>query len=207
MLLGCQVPGNEDIVTARTDTVKKELIIPYAAGIALNKASQPLFLQTFARLMQLPDITTGNSALYVRIWLWDGDKKYVVNLNAADNTCYIVEWNCKTIEKLVIHRAWNNQLSKAGWNNIWEAVNKFRIAELTSGKPYKEQTHLLTEMSTVQFEIARPNSHRYYEYLQPSFYRLTDDGFGKVHAFLKYLNKELGLEVYDADEKLVVEPE
>jgi hypothetical protein len=58
----------------------------------------------------------------------------------------------------------------------------------------------------VNFEIARPNEYRFYEYLQPEFYRYVDENSRIVNDFLKYLNAEMNLNVYTPDEKLFAEP-
>jgi hypothetical protein len=212
VLLCCTVPKKNEAKSAGSDTLAKERIIPYHEDSIVKHSREQLFLANISQLIGLPAITNGNEGLYVRIWIWDGEKKYIVSVSKdqADNNCHIVEWNSKikdSAEYLIIHRELKNVQPKSGWKNLWTAVEKFRIADLRSGKSYKAQTSRLTEMAYVQFEIAKPHHYRYYEYLQPSYYRYIDEGSADVYAFLKYLSSEINVPIYNPDDNLFIKPE
>ena len=61
-------------------------------------------------------------------------------------------------------------------------------------------------MAYVQFEIAQLNHYRFYEYLEPSYYRYVDTGSRNVYEFLEYFNREMGVQVYNPAQNLFVKP-
>jgi hypothetical protein len=211
ILLSCREPKNNILPNDRLDTINKERVVLYQENAAIKADRTTLFLSNLSHLIGLPNIEKGKEGMYIRIWLWDSPKKYIINISkdGESNKCHIVEYNSKrkdSTEYIVIHREWEVK-PKAGWDSCWATIEKYKIPYLKTGKSYKELEHRLTEMAYVNFEIARPNQYRYYEYLQPDFYRYVDENSRIVNDFLKYLNTEMNLNVYSPSEKLYVEPE
>lgn len=193
------------------DTIPRTIL--YSEDSAAKESSQEPFVTNLAKLMRLPTITNGSKELYVRIWIWDDSVKYVVNIqkDGSGGTCDIVEFNSKKIdatEFIVMHRVKQYLHPASGWDRFFKSLDQYQITTLKSGKPYKDQTDLLTHMSVVQFEIAQPGQYRYYEYLEPSYYRYVDSGSAKVDAFLEYFDKEMKTAAYSRPDgrKLFAEP-
>lgn len=62
---------------------------------------------------------------------------------------------------------------------------------------YKLEKNILQRGgSYVQFEIAQYNKYRYYEYLEPSYFKNIDKGSYNVYQFLNFFNKEMNVPVY-----------
>jgi hypothetical protein len=209
-LFSCREPKNNILPNNHLDTINTERVVLYQEDSAIKADNKTLFLSNLSRLIGLPNIEKGKEGLYIRIWLWDSQKKYIINISkdGEQNKCHIVEMNSRkkdSAEYIVIHREWDVK-PKAGWDSCWATIEKFKIPYLKSGKSYREWDHHLTEMAYVDFEIARPNQYRFYDYLQPEFYREVDENSRIVNDFLKYLNAEMNLNVYVPEEKLFVEP-
>jgi hypothetical protein len=172
----------------------------------LEKQDQ-LFLQNIERNIGLPGMTNKGEGLYIRIWVWDVEKggqsrDYIINIakNYSNKECSVIEFTGKTIDNsdyIIIHNVWENLTPKSGWNKFFETIDKYQIPSMKSGKSYKNQTEFLTKMAYVQFEIVNRNAYRFYEYLEPSFYRHTDTGSNNVYQFLKYFNDEMKVHIYN----------
>jgi hypothetical protein len=75
-------------------------------------------------------------------------------------------------------------------------MTKYRIPVLESGTIQNREKIGVTEASYVNFEIAEPDKYRYYEYLEPSYYKEIDKNSELVYNFLKYLSDEMNIHVY-----------
>lgn len=210
-LLSCNEPGITDRTDNRVEVVQQERLIPYHEDATVKNDRQQLFLNNLSMIIGLPTIKNDSEGSYVRIWLWDGERKYIITIskNGSTNKCHIIEWNSTkkdTTDYILIHKAWN-VVPKSGWDNLWAVLASHRIFDLPGIRPHVKQKGHLTTMAYVQFEIARHDQYRYYEYLEPSFYRYVDEDSRTVHEFLKYLRREINYSVYAPAEQLFLEPE
>jgi hypothetical protein len=199
-LFSCREPKNNILPNDHLDTINTERVVLYQEDSAIKADRTTLFLSNLSRLIGLPNIEKEKEGLYIRIWLWDAPKKYIINISkdGEHNKCHIVEYNTKrkdSTEYIIIHREWDVK-PKAGWDSCWATIEKFKIPYLKSGKSYQEMGHHLTTLSYVNFEIARHGQYRLYEYLQPDYYRNIDENSRIVNDFLNYLNAEMSLNAY-----------
>jgi len=76
-------------------SIEKARMIRYQEDSMVLGSRQDLFLQNLGRLMDLPQIKNGKEDLYIRIWLWGGEKSYVINIAKGNqiNECQIIEFN------------------------------------------------------------------------------------------------------------------
>jgi hypothetical protein len=205
----CQTERLEE---SALDSIKTGKIIHYHEDAYVHHTRQELFLRNFANVIGLPPIFNGVKGVYIRIWLWNGNGSYVINIrsDSSHNKCSIVElgvYNKDSSHCCVILNVWKDINPQSGWPNFMDSLNKYQIFTLKSGKTYEEhKDNVLTTMSYVQFEIAEPHSYRFYEYLEPSFYRFVEAGSQDVYEFLEFFNKEMNVQVYNPAKKLFEEP-
>jgi hypothetical protein len=204
MIVRCQ---NSSHSGPSTTHQQKRKIVYYEDPLTKN-SRQELFVKHLARLMGMPDMRSNDADLYLRIWFWDFDDKYVVNIskkgkNYADQ---IIEWGNEkkdSVEYIVIQREWKNIVPVSSWENLWTRVRE--LQNIRDGKKRDELKSQLTQMSYVQFEIGGQGKYRYFEYLEPSFYRYIDSPSNEIYKFLKMLNEELNVKVYNPADSLYVE--
>ena len=211
MSISCNIHQKNTTQNNAYDTLQKERIIPYHEDSSVHHSRQQLFLRNFGNLMGLPSIFNGVNGVYIRIWLWDSKTKYVININSdyVNDESEVLAFNTKKIdssEYVIIHKEWRNLKPKSGWQDFFAAIEKYKITTLQSGKSAKEQKDFLTHMAYIQFEVAQPGQYRFYEYLEPSFYRYVDKGSNNIYEFLKYYDKEMNVQLYNPAKDLFEKP-
>lgn len=114
ILLAC-CQNNKDINSSisSTDTIDKEKIIPYTEDSASANSRQTPFLQNFAKVLGLRQLTTGTEGYSIRIWVWYPDSNYVVTIDnhGTDRNCQIVEFYGKEINFLNLGASSSVQMS------------------------------------------------------------------------------------------------
>jgi hypothetical protein len=204
-LLSCNNEKNIDS-KKNVPTIKQEKIIRYYEGRNDRNSKKELSLQHLGKVMGLPNVSNLNDDLYIRIWIWDAEKKFVINLKYDETSkeCHIADIDSKktdSAEYIIIHREWMNIKPKSGWDNFYKALQKHQILNLKGETDYGDTTAVSTSMSSIQFEIAQSHTYRFYEYSEPSYYRYVDAGASNVHEFLEYLNTEMDVHVYRPDKR------
>jgi hypothetical protein len=177
-------------------------MMPYVADSLVGDSRQHLFLQNMGKCMGLPRMPRGLSTLNIRIWLWGWEKTYVVDLldSGSHKRCYIAEVSSEMVNgqrQIAFHREWTDLFNASGLDSLFIKAEKYGITKLEGGKLAEQLRSEITQGVYVQFEVARPSGYRFFEYYTPDFYRDVDPGSRKVYNFLKYLNKQSGLTVYD----------
>jgi hypothetical protein len=186
---------------AGNDTVPTEKLILYHSDPNAPKDRQQKYLQNLSKIMGLPTLTDQKTGIYIRIWNWDLGRSHVINIciDSLKKVCNVVRFSGKNIDSnqyIVIQKEWKNLQPKSGWSNLLVGIKSYHILDMQSGKTADEYPSQLTEMAYVQFEISEAGRYRFYEYLEPSWYRNIDPGAMNVFLFLKALNNELGVPVY-----------
>ncbi len=207
--ISCHLNDERKIQFAELDTPKYPKILPYTEDSSIRGSRQEPFVKNLGKLMGLPLISGMNSGVYVRIWLWSGEMKYVLNISDSlkEKTCSVIKFKGSGDSLIVIHHEWMNLIPKSGWEVFLEHSQMSEILNLQPGRPADEQRYFLTEMAYVQFEISRNGQYRFFEYYEPSFYRFIDTGSMKVYNFLKYFNREMNLNIYNPADSLYVPKE
>jgi hypothetical protein len=189
------------------DTVPVEKIILYTEDLSVHHTRQQMFLGNLSKIMGLPSLHEKTDELFIRIWLWDFGEHYVIDIskNGSQYTCSALSWNSKKIDSndyVIIHKEWPILIPKSGWNLFFKTLNKYQILKLKSGLSFEQHTGHLTQSSYVQFELEERGSYRYYEYLEPSYYRFVEKGSNKVYSFLKYFDQQMNIDAYMPPENL-----
>jgi hypothetical protein len=176
-------------------------MMPYVEHSLVGNSRQQLLLQNVGKCIGLHRMPSGLANLNIRIWLWDSEKSFVVDLldSGIVKRCYIAEITSETAngqEQLAIHREWTDLIPASGWDSLFSNVERYGITKLEGGKPSQQIISKPTQGAYVQFEIARPSGYHFFEYYQPDFYRAVDPDSRKVYKFLKYLNSQFGVTAY-----------
>ena len=203
-----QKKKNVDTVV-NTFEINKERKIFYDEDSSLYylRTKEQIF-RNMERLLKLPLINNGKHELYLRIWVWDFDKNYIINIckDSVAYKCHIFEfatiYEDSTHSYVNILREWQNIKPISGWDVVFNKIEEYKIPFLENGKIHLQKRGSLTQSTYIQFEIVQNNKYRWYEYLEPSYYRYVDINSKAVYDFLKYLNKEMNVEMYKASETL-----
>jgi hypothetical protein len=176
-------------------------MVPYVEDSLVGNSRQQLLLQNVGKCIGLHRMPYGLANLNIRIWLWDSEKSFVVDLldSGSVKRSYIAEITSETVdghEHIAIHREWKDQVPVSGWDSLFSTIKKYGITKLEGGKLFEQVASKPTHGAYVQFEIARPSGYHFFEYYQPDFYRAIDPDSRKVYKFLKYLNSQLGVTAY-----------
>ena len=166
----------------------------YTADSSIKNDRQTLFLNNLANLIHLQKLDNNSDSLHIRIWLWETDIKYVIDIKR--NMISVTGINSFTVENkeyIVIRNEHNVYLNKRAQDELLNKINFYKIRELNSGKARFDLTH----SSYINFQLVDKHNYRYYEFLEPGFYRNVDTSAKKVYYFLKYINKLIGIKLYD----------
>lgn len=121
------------------DSFEKREVIRWTEDSITKNNRQELHLKNIAKLMRLPQINDGKENLYLRIWIWDGERNYVINIenNVNKKACQITEFSGGQGDSsqyyIIIFHEWKNLSPKSGWVNFFNTLSKYKIAELESG--------------------------------------------------------------------------
>lgn len=157
--------------------------------------------------MNLNNSIDQNSDLDLRIWIWDYEK-YVININMTKilkeiDLIKISFENIDSVESIAFQSIAKLELSQAGSDSLLRILNNYKIKTLKSGTTFRNQKRYLTHMRNVQVEIRDFETERFYQALEPSFYRKTDSTSKNLHSFLTFLKKIMKINFYDFSEKLL----
>jgi hypothetical protein len=184
------------------DTIPKVILVPYINRPALPRGA--LFLQYLAEDMRLPVIEEKKEGLFIRIWFRCFDKSYVVNISKEGVTreVAVVEWKSQVVDRIsyiAIQNKWDNLKPRDGWDSFFSTLDKFKIRTLKSGRGLMEHSENLAHSSYVQFEVEENGKYRYYEYLEPAFYRYVENDSRNVFRLLEYINQQINIKIYNPD--------
>jgi len=196
--------GNEFL----PDSIRIGKIRYYEDSSAKNSRKEP-YLQNIAKMIGLPAIQKAKEGQYVRIWLWDQPRKIVINIaqDSLKKECIIVEFNIPKTDSgdyLGIHNV-RYVMPNDGWRKFFQEMEELQIPRLNDGVPSRNPYGALTSMSYINFEIESHDNYRYYEYLEPAYFRFVDSGSNNVYRFLKFFDEQMNLKVYNPD-SLYVKP-
>src|ERR1700694_779161 len=104
--------GQGAIQSITSDSIAPIQLIPYNDSCTKHERGQPS-LSNFAKLMELHNLAGVKEGLYIRIWFWNDEKKYVVTISdvAGKRECSVIEFNSKVInnkEFIAIYKNWQN---------------------------------------------------------------------------------------------------
>ena len=208
LIFGCREISFDSNETPKLNLAKdKARTVLYSQDSSLKSDKQISFLENLSNILELPDNTNVTND-YLRIWFWNApDTCFVVGISDFDKSAVfdITAFNIPK-DSVIIHFQ-KFQISPVnGGVRFSSLMRKLEMADLPSYNKSLLSKGFLTEMSTVQFEVAKPSYYRYYEFLEPYFYRYIDSNSSKVNFFLSTLNSELGYRVYESNSHLFIDP-
>ena len=211
LLVGCDRDKKIGLIQPDWNQISVGQKILYYEDSVVVHNRQELFLQNVSKFIGLPFLRDEKDGVHVRIWLW-GDLDYIIDISqrAGTNLCYIIQFHGEkdsTNDYLMIDSIFKNLQPNSGWSDFFSKLKQYKILTMKSGTPYEKQVDVLTDrMSYVQFEVAQNNQYRFYEYLEPSYYRYVDTGSRNVYEFLEYFNQQMNVQVYKPEKTLFVNP-
>lgn len=194
----------------KTNIDQDKNLILYIEDSSISGDRKQLFLKNFSKNLNIPLLVDTINLSYNRIWLWGGEKKYVIDIinDSLKFYCNILEFNTRNIngkQFILIHRRINNCIPKSGWRKFYRILET-SILSLEGGNEFGNQVDFPTNMSYIQFEVVAQKKYRYFEYLEPSYYRKVDNGSKNVYEFLNYFNREMNLNIYKPTKSIYVKP-
>jgi hypothetical protein len=194
------------------DTIPGKRLILYQADAVAAHDRQTLYLQNLSRLMKMPSLNNSKEQFYVRIWIWNFKEKFVINIrkDKSGETCETTGFDQRHPDSnyyIAITHEWKNLTPGSGWNSFLDTLNRYEIPSLNSGKPGKDYKDRLTHAIYIQFEVVQAGKYRFYEYLEPAFYRYVEPGAMNVYRFLRYFEKEMNIRVYAIGDNLYAKPD
>jgi hypothetical protein len=183
-------------------------LIRYIEDSTVKDGPKELFVQNLGKLMGLPAMGNGEESWNIRIWSGDTDTtNFVVNItDSSEPKAYAVKYNFKKIggvDYISIQQRWNNLFPKSGWEDFFEKIHLYEIADL---KVQNSGYHDLTGGAYVQFEIVRNNTYRYYRALEPSYFKYVSKSSRNIYEFLEYFNGQMNMQLYDGEKGYYKEP-
>lgn len=206
IIFSCQSNDRKNNLIA--DNTKK--LIPYSEDSIAKSSRKEPYLKNLSKLLGLPPIPDSNCNFYLRIWLWKKDLNFVVNINENESrkSCSVLKFRSiikDSIPYIDTPYQKTNLNPESGWAIFYDTLDKYQIKHLGTGNIQKSQEPM-EGMAYVQFEIQQKNNFRYFDYLEPSYYRLVDSNSNNVYRFLMFLNKELKLNVYNPNTNILLDP-
>lgn len=210
--IGSCEPTNSACRVSLNDTIPAEKIIPYSDDSSIRKDGKSLFLSNIAKYLQISSLKDDTKGMHIRIWIWGyHSPNYVTTIykHGSNADCSTISWSGRQVDSaryIIVHHYWTKLMPKSGWNKFFSTLNGLGITTLEGGLSYSQHRGHLTRMSYVQFEIVENGKYRYYEYLEPSYYRYVENGSMKIYQFLKYFDREMNLNIYQTNDGLFEEP-
>lgn len=158
------------------------------------------YLENMAEILELPKIRKGTKD-QIRIWIWGDELSHAITISKMKECYGLRLTSFHSVESDT------NFYMVVQFDNILQPVSdcagfsdsllKFNVWNLQSGPRMHPG---LTSYSIVQFELKKGDLYRYYDYIEPSYYRYVHATAENVYSFLKFLNREAKRELYTPHE-------
>ncbi len=198
LLFSCVFNNNEELPEVNKSGLPR--LIPYSNDSLrkiVEEDNDSAFTNYVSVKMGLRGLSSGIKDFCVRVWLNQTDAMYVIDIN--NKMAEVIKWDSfHPFFGYYIKILQEKKTSKmnSDWGELIDTLYRYQIPYLKSGDIHEKGVDFLTEMSTIQFEIVKDGIYRYYEYIEPGFYRCLDANSNNVHRFLNFLNKELEDSIY-----------
>ncbi|RYE57056.1 MAG: hypothetical protein EOP48_06650 [Sphingobacteriales bacterium] len=191
------------------DTTITNRIVTFPGGAITKEDSRVVFLRNVSKAMEMSDIAETLADVNIRIWLWDEDVKYVINLekNGPQFSCDAIGFNAINTdsgETLIIHNKVVNLQPQSGWSQISKKIAP--LEQVLSSEPYPGRLGDLTGMSYVDFERYSKGTYTLTRIPEPSYHRFIYKDALTIHDFLKTINDDFHMQAYMPLERFYAEP-
>ncbi|GAA4751702.1 hypothetical protein [Flavisolibacter ginsenosidimutans] len=191
------------------DTTRRAVL--YAEDSRAKGNRKEPFLTNLSRLMSLPAINKGTSEEYIRIWFWNlPSPDFVVGIRkqGSQGSLEVCSFGSSANgDSVIIYSKRLGVLPKSGWVAFADSLRQLGVSNMPGyNEELKKKGSVACHGAFVNFEVSSQDAYRYYEYLDPYFYRFVDSNSSRIDQFLLYLNRELNLQVYQPASKLFLEP-
>jgi hypothetical protein len=169
------------------------------------------YIYFFAKQLNIPNIISGEKDSTLRIWFWQCDTVFVLNLekHGAVGSGHLISFarsRQRPRNSLTVTRCLSTDAPIHGWDELFNKLRSDNIALIPDGKPNDQLYFDLTGGGRIYIEFQQGNRYRFYSYLEPSYFQFVDSNAGKLHHFLTYLQNELSLSVYQDLTRLAQTP-
>ena len=158
-------------------------------------------LRHIAASFGLPELKPGFPGLYMRIWSWDyGENRYVIDIKRCrtENQCSIISFvpsGRDTNHLITIHKRFTVK-PISGWDTFFNSLKNYNIPQMNGVEFVGRNKTDMTGLEFVEFEIAERYQYRYYEFLEPYYFKNTDSVSAKICQFFTYFNREMKTQIY-----------
>lgn len=167
-------------------------------GKIVEKDNDSAFNNYVSTKMGLRGLSSGIKDFCVRVWINQEAAMYVIDINVNNKMVEIIKWDSfhpffgyyiKILQEKKINAI------KSGWAVFFDTLYRYQIPYMKSGDIH-ERGIGFSQGTSIQFEIVKDGVYRFYEYIDPGYYRCLDTNSNKVYRFLRFLNRELEDSIY-----------
>ena len=168
-------------------------------GKIVEKDNDSAFNNYVSTKMGLRGLSSGIKDFCVRVWINHTDRS-LIDINRSNKVAEItiLKWDS-------FHPFWGSYIKilqekkinaiKSGWAVFFDTLYRYQIPYMKSGDIH-ERGIGFSQGTSIQFEIVKDGVYRFYEYIDPGYYRCLDTNSNKVYRFLRFLNRELEDSIY-----------
>ncbi|HVU54631.1 MAG TPA: hypothetical protein VHD83_06225 [Puia sp.] len=155
----------------------------------------------FAKHLNIPNIVAGEKDSTLRIWFWQGDTVFVLNIEKRGTAGFghLLSFSKSSPPPkfaVTITRCSATGTPCHGWERLFDTLRFDNIALMPDGKPNDQLYFDLTGGGRIYIEYQQGRQYRFCSYLEPGYYQFVDSNAAKLHHFLTYLQNEFSLRVY-----------
>jgi hypothetical protein len=166
-----------------------------------DPASYHDYIYFFAKHLHIPNIVSGENDSTLRIWFWQNDTIFVLNLEkhgpiGVGHLVSFTESGPPPKTAITISRCLTTDVPRHGWERLFDTMRFDDIALIPDGKPNYQLDYDMTSGGRIYIEYQQGVQYRFYSYLEPGYFQFVDSNAEKLHHFLIYLQNELSLSVY-----------
>jgi hypothetical protein len=160
------------------------------------------YIYVFAKHLNIPDIVPGENDSTLRVWFWQGDTVFVLNLekHGTAGLGYLISFTESTPASkhaLTITNCLVTPPPIHGRTKLFKTLVSDDVPLIPDGKPNDQLRYGMTSGGRIYIEFQQGKQYRFYSYLEPGYFQFVDSNAGKLHHFLVYLQNELPLKVYE----------
>lgn len=197
IMTSCMQDGD---IVSKAELIRRQFSGVRAALYTDNEISRDSlktpYLENMAEILELSTIGDSRND-QIRIWIWGDELSHAITIFKM-NKCYTLRLTSfHAVESdtnyYMVVRFDDFLQPVSDCYSFSDSLLKFDVWNLQSGPRIHPG---LTSYSIVQFELQKGEIYRYYDYIEPSYYRYVHATARNVYSLLKFLNRESRRELY-----------
>ena len=210
-LFGCTQKRETNSANRQPLVDSTRLAVLYSKDTSIKEERGEPHLTNIARLLCLPPINKGTNDNCIRIWFWNTPgPNYVVDIRERGEEGELDVWEFGSSvggDSVVRYQGKSYLLTKAIWPPFADSLRTLGIRDLPGFDSSLEKLgSVACHGAYVNFEITSQGAYRYYEYLDPYYFRYVDESSSRIDRFLLYLNQEVEKRIYQPSYELYAKP-